>query len=71
MFSNLKLHQNSITHTANDITAHMNKWTWLTHNAFLNKISVLSSPQAWQFHHTGNLHLAVYWSMMHNAHPHT
>jgi hypothetical protein len=64
MFSNLKLHQNSITDTANDITAHMNKWTGLTHNAFLNKISLSSSPQAWQFHHTGSMHLAVYWSMM-------
>jgi len=64
MFSNLKLHQNSITHTANDITAHMNKRTWLIHNAFLNKISLLSSPQAWQFHQTGSLHFAVYWSMM-------
>lgn len=59
MFSNLKL-QNSITHTANDIMAHTNNWTWLTHDAFLNKISLLLSPQAWQFHHTGSLHLAVY-----------
>jgi len=60
MFHNLKL-QNSITH---DIMAHTNKWTWLTNNAFLYKIALLLSPQAWQFHHTGTLYLAVYWFMM-------